>query len=156
MYYDYSYFSFYSSERGDGGDRGGWGQQNNRGQWRGMRRGRGGQRGGGQGGNYNMRGGHPQQGVHPQQQQHQQQQQQGNNPQNQRRNVLKFEGDYDFEQANTEFENLRSQLAKIKITATAVGTSNAGIKMATAADVTPDNREPFSVFSDQLNMIFFA
>lgn len=32
------------------------------------------------------------------------------------RNTLKFDNDYDFEQANTEFEELRSQLAKVKIT----------------------------------------
>ncbi|KAJ8686340.1 hypothetical protein QAD02_022134 [Eretmocerus hayati] len=31
------------------------------------------------------------------------------------KNTLKFENDYDFEQANTEFEELRSQLAKVKI-----------------------------------------
>ncbi|XP_041973491.1 protein LSM14 homolog B-A-like isoform X1 [Aricia agestis] len=31
------------------------------------------------------------------------------------KNTLKFENDYDFEQANTEFEELRSQLAKTKI-----------------------------------------
>ncbi|CAB3376166.1 Hypothetical predicted protein [Cloeon dipterum] len=123
----------------DGGrmenDNRGWGQQqNNRGGpggWRGgARRGRG-----GRGGAAFIRGGGQQQ--HHQGGQ-QQQQQQGNNAQNQKKNVLKFEGDYDFEQANTEFENLRSQLAKIKITATAAGSSNAGIKMATAADVTPD------------------
>jgi hypothetical protein len=47
------------------------------------------------------------------------QQQQGQ--QGQKKNVLKFEGDYDFEQANTEFENLRAQLANIKLTATAAG-----------------------------------
>lgn len=31
------------------------------------------------------------------------------------KNTLKFDNDYDFEQANTEFEELRSQLAKAKI-----------------------------------------
>lgn len=31
------------------------------------------------------------------------------------KNTLKFDKDYDFEQANTEFEELRSQLAKTKI-----------------------------------------
>ncbi|XP_074028128.1 LSM14 family protein trailer hitch isoform X2 [Leptinotarsa decemlineata] len=31
------------------------------------------------------------------------------------RNTLKFENDYDFEQANTEFEELRSQLGKLKM-----------------------------------------
>ncbi|XP_028147856.1 protein LSM14 homolog B isoform X2 [Diabrotica virgifera virgifera] len=35
----------------------------------------------------------------------------GNRP----RNTLKFDNDYDFEQANTEFEELRSQLGKLKI-----------------------------------------
>jgi protein LSM14 len=34
---------------------------------------------------------------------------------NKAKNTLKFENDYDFEQANTEFEELRSQLAKVKI-----------------------------------------
>lgn len=29
------------------------------------------------------------------------------------KNTLKFESDYDFEQANTEFEELKSQLAKV-------------------------------------------
>lgn len=32
------------------------------------------------------------------------------------KSTLKFDNDYDFEQANTEFEELRSQLAKVKIT----------------------------------------
>ncbi|KAG5892899.1 hypothetical protein JTB14_006217 [Gonioctena quinquepunctata] len=31
------------------------------------------------------------------------------------RNTLKFDNDYDFEQANTEFEELRSQLGKLKV-----------------------------------------
>lgn len=55
--------------------------------------------------------------------QQQQQQQAGGPPgaPGQKKNVLKFEGDYDFEQANTEFESLRSQLANIKMTATAAG-----------------------------------
>ncbi|XP_072385626.1 protein LSM14 homolog B isoform X3 [Diabrotica undecimpunctata] len=34
---------------------------------------------------------------------------------NRSRNTLKFDNDYDFEQANTEFEELRSQLGKLKI-----------------------------------------
>lgn len=40
-----------------------------------------------------------------------QQNQGGNKP----KNTLKFENDYDFEQANTEFEELRSQLGKVKL-----------------------------------------
>ncbi|XP_064215992.1 protein LSM14 homolog B isoform X2 [Tribolium castaneum] len=36
-------------------------------------------------------------------------------PGNKAKNTLKFENDYDFEQANTEFEELRSQLAKVKV-----------------------------------------
>ncbi|XP_077286645.1 LSM14 family protein trailer hitch isoform X2 [Arctopsyche grandis] len=32
------------------------------------------------------------------------------------KNILKFENDYDFEQANTEFDKIRVQLAKVKIT----------------------------------------
>lgn len=31
------------------------------------------------------------------------------------RNPLKFEQDFDFEQANTKFEELRSQLSKLKV-----------------------------------------
>lgn len=31
------------------------------------------------------------------------------------RNVLKFESDYDFEQANNKFEELRLQLSKLKV-----------------------------------------
>ncbi|KAG8222464.1 hypothetical protein J437_LFUL002199 [Ladona fulva] len=38
--------------------------------------------------------------------------------QSKNKNVLKFEGDYDFEQANEEFEELKSQLGKMKITST--------------------------------------
>lgn len=34
---------------------------------------------------------------------------------NQKKHTLKFEGDYDFDKANTEFEELRSQLSKVKI-----------------------------------------
>ncbi|KAK7873781.1 hypothetical protein R5R35_005770 [Gryllus longicercus] len=86
---------------------------------------------------------HPSQKQQPQQQQQQQQQprggwgnrarrarprgstgnfnrQQGGGPQqgnqsNKPKNTLKFENDYDFEQANTEFEELRNQLSKAKI-----------------------------------------
>ncbi|XP_044266085.1 protein LSM14 homolog B-like, partial [Tribolium madens] len=36
-------------------------------------------------------------------------------PGNKAKNTLKFENDYDFEQANTEFEELRSQLAKVSV-----------------------------------------
>ncbi|XP_017843338.1 protein LSM14 homolog B-B isoform X2 [Drosophila busckii] len=35
--------------------------------------------------------------------------------QNKPRNKIKFEGDFDFEQANNKFEELRSQLAKLKV-----------------------------------------
>lgn len=31
------------------------------------------------------------------------------------KNTLKFDNDYDFEQANTEFEELRSQLGKVRL-----------------------------------------
>ncbi|XP_039229990.1 protein LSM14 homolog B isoform X4 [Drosophila yakuba] len=37
------------------------------------------------------------------------------NNQNKPRNKIKFEGDFDFEQANNKFEELRSQLAKLKV-----------------------------------------
>ncbi|KAJ8919687.1 hypothetical protein NQ315_006215, partial [Exocentrus adspersus] len=43
-------------------------------------------------------------------------QNQGNQAANNKpKNTLKFENDYDFEQANTEFEELRSQLGKVKL-----------------------------------------
>ncbi|XP_020286424.1 protein LSM14 homolog A-A isoform X2 [Pseudomyrmex gracilis] len=42
----------------------------------------------------------------------------GNTGANKPKNTLKFDNDYDFEQANTEFEELRSQLAKTKIDGT--------------------------------------
>ncbi|XP_069687851.1 protein LSM14 homolog A isoform X2 [Periplaneta americana] len=72
--------------------RGGW---VNRG---GMRRGRG--RGGNSGGGFNRQpGGGQQQGGA------------GGKP----KNTLKFENDFDFEQANKEFDSLRNQLAKTKI-----------------------------------------
>lgn len=32
-----------------------------------------------------------------------------------KKNTLKFDSEYDFEQANTEFEELRSKLAKVKL-----------------------------------------
>ncbi|XP_046752171.1 protein LSM14 homolog B isoform X2 [Diprion similis] len=69
----------------------------NRGGWiaRGNIRGRGRGRGGGGGGTFRP----PQPGSI------------NNKP----KNTLKFENDYDFEQANTQFEELRSQLAKTKI-----------------------------------------
>ncbi|XP_057663547.1 protein LSM14 homolog B-A isoform X2 [Diorhabda carinulata] len=47
------------------------------------------------------------------------------------RNTLKFENDYDFEQANTEFEELRSQLGKVKI-------DEAGSVSAKSSDVNGD------------------
>ncbi|KAJ8948820.1 hypothetical protein NQ318_013472 [Aromia moschata] len=42
-------------------------------------------------------------------------QNQQNQSTNKVKNTLKFENDYDFEQANTEFEELRSQLSKVKL-----------------------------------------
>lgn len=45
------------------------------------------------------------------------------------KSTLKFENDYDFEQANTEFEELRSQLAKVKV-------SEADPKVATTTTTT--------------------
>lgn len=73
-------------------------QQNNRQQGWGNNRGRGGSRiTRGRGGGFTGR---------PQQQ---------NTGDARTKNTLKFDNDYDFEQANTEFEELRSQLAKTKI-----------------------------------------
>lgn len=39
----------------------------------------------------------------------------GQGQQQNKKTTLKFEGDYDFDKANTEFEELRSQLSKVKI-----------------------------------------
>ncbi|KAK9881509.1 hypothetical protein WA026_016389 [Henosepilachna vigintioctopunctata] len=50
-----------------------------------------------------------------------------------KRNTLKFENDFDFEQANTEFEELRSQLAKVKIDE---GSSTGTVKSEIAATPT--------------------
>ncbi|XP_052126312.1 protein LSM14 homolog B-B [Frankliniella occidentalis] len=88
-------------------NRGGGGWVNNRGMVRTRGRGRGGP-------NQNFQRAPGQQ---TQQQQGQQQQSAaGNNAQAQKK-TLKFEGDYDFEQANTQFEELRSKLAKAKLDA---------------------------------------
>lgn len=82
------------------GGQGGW--VNNRGMVRQRGRGRGGP-------NQNFQ-------RAPGQQSHQQVQQQAaaGGAQGQKK-TLKFEGDYDFEQANTQFEELRSKLAKAKL-----------------------------------------
>lgn len=86
------------NNQGSGQGRGGWINRGGGGGGGGMR-GRG--RGGSQGQqNFNRAPG-------------QQLQQQSNN--SQKNKTLKFEGDYDFDKANTEFEELRSQLAKVKI-----------------------------------------
>lgn len=93
------------NQRGQQNRGGGW--VNNRGMVRTRGRGRGGQ-------NQNFQRAPGQQ---IQQQPGQQQQSAaGNNAQGQKK-TLKFEGDYDFEQANTQFEELRSKLAKAKLDA---------------------------------------
>lgn len=51
--------------------------------------------------------------------------------QNKPRNKIKFEGDFDFEQANNKFEELRSQLAKLKV-ADEAAKSTAGNANSTA------------------------
>lgn len=43
------------------------------------------------------------------------QQQNGGPPRGKNQNTLKFENEFDFEQANSKFEELRSQLAKLKV-----------------------------------------
>ncbi|XP_019871378.2 protein LSM14 homolog A isoform X3 [Aethina tumida] len=48
------------------------------------------------------------------------------------KNTLKFDNDYDFEQANTEFEELRSQLGKVKIEDG--NTNNAAVKTPAEAN----------------------
>lgn len=88
-------------------NRGGW--VNNRGTVRQRGRGRGGP-------NQNFQRAPGQQPGHPQQQAPQQQGAAGGNAQGQKK-TLKFEGDYDFEQANTQFEELRVKLAKAKLDA---------------------------------------
>ncbi|RVE40499.1 hypothetical protein evm_014851 [Chilo suppressalis] len=47
------------------------------------------------------------------------------------KNTLKFDNDYDFEQANTEFEELRSQLAKTKISDEVVKVEGPALQIAT-------------------------
>ncbi|XP_034251093.1 protein LSM14 homolog B-B isoform X7 [Thrips palmi] len=84
-------------------NRGGW--VNNRGMVRQRGRGRGGQ-------NPNF-----QRAPGQQSGQNQQQPQQAAPGAQREKKTLKFEGDYDFEQANTEFEELRSKLAKAKLDA---------------------------------------
>ncbi|XP_041564297.1 protein LSM14 homolog B isoform X2 [Drosophila elegans] len=56
--------------------------------------------------------------------------------QNKPRNKIKFEGDFDFEQANNKFEELRSQLAKLKVAedANAKTTTNSTTTTATATN----------------------
>ncbi|XP_016958970.3 protein LSM14 homolog B-A isoform X12 [Drosophila biarmipes] len=56
--------------------------------------------------------------------------------QNKPRNKIKFEGDFDFEQANNKFEELRSQLAKLKVAedAAAKPTTNSTATTATATN----------------------
>jgi len=62
--------------------------------------------------------------------------------QNRPRNKIKFEGDFDFEQANNKFEELRSQLAKLKVgdepnnktNATTTTTSTATTTTSTTTD----------------------
>jgi protein LSM14 len=44
-----------------------------------------------------------------------QQQQNGQQRGNKSQNTLKFDNEFDFEQANSKFEELRSQLAKLKV-----------------------------------------
>ncbi|XP_039285307.1 protein LSM14 homolog B [Nilaparvata lugens] len=118
-------------QQGGGGMRQQHQQQNNRDrdnqQQQHQRGGWGGQRGGNQGGYNNQGGGNQGQGGNRQRgrgggrsQQGAgnfnrapgQQLQPGNNAQ---KNKLKFESDYDFDKANNEFEELRSQIAKVKI-----------------------------------------
>ncbi|XP_038115933.1 protein LSM14 homolog B [Culex quinquefasciatus] len=86
-----------------GGGQGGQGGQNqNRGGWNNQNRGQNNNQNNSQNSNNNMRGRPrgprgPAQGA------------------NRTKNLLKFENDYDFEQANNKFEELRSQLSKLKV-----------------------------------------
>lgn len=84
-----------------GGGQGGQGGQN-RGSWNNQNRGQNNNQNNSQNSNNNMRGRPrgprgPAQGA------------------NRTKNLLKFENDYDFEQANNKFEELRSQLSKLKV-----------------------------------------
>lgn len=83
-----------------GGSGGGGGQNQNRGGWNNHNRGQNNQNNGNS--NNNMRG-RPRGPRGPAQ---------GGN---RTKNLLKFENDYDFEQANNKFEELRSQLSKLKV-----------------------------------------
>lgn len=57
------------------------------------------------------------------------------------KNTLKFDNDYDFEQANTEFEELRSQLAKTKIS---------------EGDAKPDAAPVVSVLEIRISLLIFV
>ncbi|XP_034137144.1 protein LSM14 homolog B-A isoform X2 [Drosophila guanche] len=56
--------------------------------------------------------------------------------QNKPRNKIKFEGDFDFEQANNKFEELRTQLAKLKVADEAANKSATAATDPTAAAAT--------------------
>ncbi|XP_033242349.1 protein LSM14 homolog B-A isoform X2 [Drosophila miranda] len=77
--------------------------------------------------------------------------------QNKPRNKIKFEGDFDFEQANNKFEELRTQLAKLKVadeaankTATATtDPTTAGAAVATATTAAPTNEPQLNGETDK-------
>ena len=119
------------------------------------------QRGRGRGGNQNFQRA-PGQQMGPPQQSAQQQAAAGN-AQGQKK-TLKFEGDYDFEQANTQFEELRSKLAKAKLDADAAlppkvnGEASSEKKddsgNETGVEITEPEEDPNETFYDKAKSFF--
>ncbi|XP_071857418.1 LSM14 family protein trailer hitch isoform X1 [Bombus fervidus] len=70
------------------------------------------------------------------------------------KNTLKFDNDYDFEQANTEFEELRSQLAKTKIDAGADNEKKDDSGNETGAGEGEPEEEPEIVHYDKSKSFF--
>lgn len=61
--------------------------------------------------------------------------------QNKPRNKIKFEGDFDFEQANNKFEELRSQLAKLKVADDATTNNKSATNSSTTTTTTTATNE---------------
>ncbi|XP_020817042.1 protein LSM14 homolog B-A isoform X6 [Drosophila serrata] len=68
--------------------------------------------------------------------------------QNKPRNKIKFEGDFDFEQANNKFEELRSQLAKLKVADDAT-TNKTATTTSTATTTTTATNEQLNGETDK-------
>lgn len=70
------------------------------------------------------------------------------------KNRLKFENDYDFEQANTEFEELRSQLSKVKIDGVEIEKKDDSGNETGAGDNEPEEEHPEIVHYDRAKSFF--